>query len=114
MTRLALLMSLALTPRAHAAAPERAQVRLGETAPAFELSGVDGKKISSRSLKGKPAVLFFAATWCPYSNRISKAVETLHDRYKGKGVRVLVVDIKEDKDKAAAKWVQEKKMTCPV
>lgn len=97
-----------------AAEPERPQFRIGEPAPPFVLTGLDGRKIDSKSLKGRPAVLFFAATWCPYSNRLSRAVETLHQHYKNKGVRVLLIDIKEEKEKAAAKWVAEKKMSCPV
>jgi len=99
---------------ASAATRERPQYRIGELAPKFELTDVEGKKVSSESLQGAPAVLFFAATWCPYSNRLSKAVEKLHQRYKDKGVRVLLIDIKEPKEKVVQKWVKEKKMTCLV
>ena len=34
-------------------------------APAFELPGLDGKKRSLASLKGKVVLLHFWATWCP-------------------------------------------------
>ena len=34
-------------------------------APHFELRDLNGKVVSSDSLKGKPTLLVFWATWCP-------------------------------------------------
>jgi thiol-disulfide isomerase/thioredoxin len=36
----------------------------GKTAPSFNLSTLDGKKVSLASLKGKPVLVNFWATWC--------------------------------------------------
>ena len=43
---------------------ERRSVTEGEPAPAFELSTLDGQRISSAELRGKRVLLHFWATWC--------------------------------------------------
>jgi cytochrome c biogenesis protein CcmG/thiol:disulfide interchange protein DsbE len=42
----------------------RAVPRVGDPAPAFSLSTIDGEQVSSTELAGKPYVLNFWASWC--------------------------------------------------
>ena len=108
------LVTALLAQALRAEAPERPQIRLGEEAPAFELTTLEGDKVSGASLRGAPAVLFFAATWCSYSKRVSKAVQKIHKEYQGKGVRVLLVNILEARGEVEAAWRKKRKLACPI
>ena len=44
-------------------------VVVGSVAPAFTLTSLEGAKVKSASLNGKPAVLNFWATWCQVCRR---------------------------------------------
>lgn len=37
---------------------------IGKPAPAFALEGLDGARLTSDSLRGRPVILNFSATWC--------------------------------------------------
>lgn len=88
---------------------EAAQVQLlGKPAPAFELTTVDGETVSLDALKGSPVVVMFGATWCPYSNQMAPALQGLEERYRDRGVKVLLVDIKEKKRKVAKHWPKKR------
>src|SRR2546422_7467742 len=39
-------------------------VQVGEPAPAFTLTDIDGRRVSLSQLKGKPVLINFWATWC--------------------------------------------------
>jgi cytochrome oxidase Cu insertion factor (SCO1/SenC/PrrC family) len=47
------------------AGPQQASPATGGTAPAFTLTGTDGRQVTMASLAGKPAVINFWATYCP-------------------------------------------------
>ena len=47
------------------AGPQPAAPAAGGSAPAFSMTGTDGRKVSLASLAGKPAVINFWATYCP-------------------------------------------------
>lgn len=74
------------------------QPMIGETAPSFTLKDPGGKTHSLEQLKGKYVVIHFAATWCPFCNAEAPYLEELYKNYRNKGVEVLIVDVKEDKD----------------
>lgn len=40
-------------------------LQIGMTAPNFEATTLDGKKVTLESLRGKPVLINFWATWCP-------------------------------------------------
>ena len=67
----------------------------GHSAPDFTLQSVDAKAINLGQLRGKVVVIHFAATWCPFCNAEAPNLEKLYQRYKDKGVQVLIIDIKE-------------------
>jgi thiol-disulfide isomerase/thioredoxin len=57
--------------RALAPEPLAAALKVGQEAPDFELPDVTGKKWSLRSLRGRPVLLNFWATWCAALRRRS-------------------------------------------
>ena len=73
------------------------QPMIGQPAPVFELNGTDDKKYSLDQMKGSYVVIHFAATWCPFCNAEAPFLEELSGQYRGKNVRVFIVDVKEDK-----------------
>ncbi len=79
------------------ASGQEQQPMIGQSAPSFELKTLEGKSYSLEKLKGKPIVIHFAATWCPFCNAEAPYLEELYQSYKSKNVQVIMVDVKEDK-----------------
>ena len=69
-------------------------------APAFELPSDGGGTVSLASLRGFWVVLHFTASWCPYCDSEVAHLGEMAERYGDRGVRVVLVDEKEDE----AKW----------
>jgi peroxiredoxin len=106
-----LLLAAALLPFARA--EDAPQPRLGEKVPAFKLKTVQGDEVSSDSFLGSWAVLQFGASWCPFTNKKAPFLVALNKDYSGKRVKTAVIDIAEEKGKAAD-WAARKGFTMPV
>jgi peroxiredoxin len=72
-----------------------AGAQVGNLAPDFQLSSVDGGRVSLADLRGKPAVIVFWSAWCPLCREEAPRINALAAQYGGKGVRVLGIDIKD-------------------
>lgn len=77
------------------------QPMIGNSAPAFELKDLKGNNHSSADFKGKFIIIHFATTWCPFCNAEAPSLELLYNSYRDKGVQVLIIDVKENKDLVA-------------
>lgn len=84
--------AFALAPLAPVAAQSYG---VGQSAPEFALPSLDGQTVTLAQLRGRPVVIHFAATWCPFCNAEAPHLEALHQSYRGRGVQVLIIDIKE-------------------
>jgi peroxiredoxin len=62
------------------------------TAPAFHLTGLDGRRWSNADLAGKPAVVYFFAPWCGVCAASSPQLRWFH-RWRGDDVQVLLVGL---------------------
>jgi peroxiredoxin len=80
--------------------PEMGSPSTGDTAPDFELPRLDGATMRLSSLRGSWVLLHFTASWCPYCDSEIAQLGALSDSYAPRGVRVVVVDVKEE----AAVW----------
>ena len=78
-------------------------------APHFELKDLSGKMVSSDSLKGKPTLLVFWATWCPTCKDELPTFNTL----KEKGIQVVAIALNESPD-AVRNYVAEHPLNYPV
>lgn len=54
----------------------------GEDAPTFALRTLDGERVSTEGLKGKPTVLVFWAPWCTVCGAESSTISWVRDAYK--------------------------------
>lgn len=64
--------------------------------PKWELKTESGKTIYSEDLLGKPLVLHFWATWCPYCKKLAPGLERLHNLYHDQGLQTYAISFDED------------------
>src|SRR5262245_62874799 len=62
-------------------------------APTFTLPDLDGKQMKSAELKGQVVVLDFWATWCGSCLAELPAFNDLHEKYAGRGVKVVGIAV---------------------
>ena len=104
----------------HAAQPAREQerptiyfVRNPDAAPAFQISGLDGKPVSPADARGKVVLLNFWATWCgPCRAEIPDLVE-LQARYKDR-LQVIGLIVDDDDLDAIHQFIREFRINYPV
>jgi peroxiredoxin len=68
---------------------------LGDIAPDFQLSKMDGSQVSLASLRGQPAVLIFWTAWCPVCKEEAPQFNQLAAKYESRGVGVLGINIQD-------------------
>lgn len=61
----------------------------------FTLNSVDGERVSLSSYLGRPVLLFFWASWCPYCRNEVAALKDLHTAYKDQGLVILAIQVAE-------------------
>lgn len=62
----------------------------------WTLKNLAGEAITLSDYQGRPTLLIFWATWCPYCKKLLPGIAELNDKYEGQGLKVLAVNIKED------------------
>lgn len=60
------------------------------------LKNTEDIEIRLSDYQGKPVILVFWATWCPYCKKLLPGIAKLHEKYQAKGLTVFAVNIKED------------------
>lgn len=68
-------------------------VSVGDSAPDFQITADDGKKISRSDFGGRLLVLNFWATWCPPCIQEMPSLDAFQQRMRGKGVVVLGISV---------------------
>jgi thiol-disulfide isomerase/thioredoxin len=82
--------------------------------PAFTLAGLDGERHTLEALRGRVALLYFWATWCPHCSReLPASVEKLHRELQGQGLAIRAINIAEPPAQVAA-WVAQRRVSTPV
>ncbi|HQY61853.1 MAG: TlpA family protein disulfide reductase [Myxococcales bacterium] len=97
--------------------------RIGKVAPDFTLPvlsngdalGPKTEQIALASLKGRPVLLDYWATWCGPCQAEAPVVDRIYRRHKERGLVVLGVNVnaKNDLD-SVAPWVQRKGLSFPI
>jgi thiol-disulfide isomerase/thioredoxin len=71
----------------------------------FSLTAFDGRTVGLADLAGRPALLYFWATWCPYCSReLPSTIESIAREFGPQGLVVLAIDIQENRD-TVARWL---------
>ncbi|MGJ8693154.1 MAG: peroxiredoxin family protein [Thalassotalea sp.] len=62
----------------------------------WTLKNANDDPVTLSDYQGKPVLLVFWATWCPYCKKLLPGIEALHQKYANNGLKVIAVNIKED------------------
>ncbi|WP_214227525.1 TlpA disulfide reductase family protein [Pedobacter sp. B4-66] len=85
-------------------------VQVGQPAPEFTITGIDGKPIKLADFKGKYVLLDFWASWCMPCRKENPNVVKAYNTYKDKNFTILGISL--DKDPAAwKKAIADDKLT---
>ena len=63
------------------------------------LNDLSGQSVRISSYKGKPVILFFWTTWCPYCRDELRKLNQLYSQIHKEGIVVFGVDVRESKSK---------------
>ncbi len=64
---------------------------VGKQAPDFTVQNLSGKNVKLSAFKGKPILLNFWATWCPYCREERQHLISLYNEYESKGLVIISV-----------------------
>jgi DsbE subfamily thiol:disulfide oxidoreductase len=93
--------------------PKLQEVKDQPAAPDFALPGADGRKVTLKDFRGKVVFLNFWATWCESCRDEMPSMERLYGEFKGKGLAIVAVNVKEKRQDALA-FAKQLKLTYPV
>jgi peroxiredoxin len=85
------LTSVVLSGRATGPAPE-----VGEPAPDFTATTVEGKQVALSKLRGRPLWLTFGASWCQPCRAENPDILAAYERYRAQGLQVLAIFIQDE------------------
>jgi peroxiredoxin len=86
---------------------------VGDAAPDFQLTSLDGQAVSLSDLKGNPVLLNFWATWCVPCKMETPYLQEIYDEWQVMGLVLLAVDISESSSKVEA-FMQSEGFSLPV
>ncbi|WP_350455162.1 TlpA family protein disulfide reductase [Slackia heliotrinireducens] len=84
--------------------------------PDFTVQTVDGELVSLSDMKGKPVVIGYWATWCPYCVDEAPAIQALYETY-GENVNFMMIDLvdgEQETVESGSAWIEEQGYTYPV
>lgn len=91
LTVFSILISLFVKELAEGFNPRPVDESIGMSAPDFSIADLSGESVSLSSFRGKPVLLNFWATWCPYCRKERSHLNSLYKDYKDKGLVILSV-----------------------
>ena len=97
-TLLSVTLLLSVNLDAQLFSPFEVDKLVGKKAPEFKARDLSGKSVSLSSFKGKPILLNFWATWCPYCREERPYLNSLHKEYKDKGLVIIAVSLDKSEE----------------
>lgn len=71
---------------------------INAVAPPFELLNMDGERVRLTDLRGNPVIINFWATWCEPCLVEMPILQSLYEKSRANGLRVLAVNMGEPPD----------------
>ena len=69
---------------------------IGESVPDFELPSTSEGTVRLSDYRGRPVLIFFTTTWCPYCSAEAPFLEQeIWQRYREQGLQVISIQVKE-------------------
>jgi thiol-disulfide isomerase/thioredoxin len=75
---------------------------VGEKAKLNGVELFDGTRFDPKSLEGKPTLVYFWASWCPFCRKEMKSLEKHYQSYKDKGFTILAINFRDKPANARA------------
>ena len=87
--------------------------QVGNLAPDFQLSNLEGQSISLSDFRGSPVLINFWATWCPPCREEMPFIQEIYEEWLDKRLVLLAVDIGESPDTVES-FMQSYNLSFPV
>ncbi len=87
--------------------------QVGDSAPDFQLTSLDGQPVSLSDFEGNPVLLNFWATWCSPCQGEMPYLQEVYEGWQGTGLVLLAVDIGESSSRVEA-FMQSEGLTFTV
>lgn len=91
-----LVLVIAFAPNLYQSTLDSSSLRVGEAAPDFELTSLDGETVRLRDFQGQPVLVSFGASWCPDCRVGAPLVEDIHQKHPE--LVILLIDSGESQD----------------
>src|SRR5260370_3323097 len=79
-------------------------MRPGAVAPDFTVTDVDGHRATLASLRGRPVLINFWATWCTPCRDELPMISSAYQAHAGQGLVVVAIDFKESSETVRQFW----------
>ena len=79
-------------------------MRAGTVAPDFIVTDIDGHRLTLGSLRGRPVLINFWATWCTPCRDELPMISSAYQAHAGQGLAVVAIDFKETSDTVRQFW----------
>ncbi|MEQ9460376.1 MAG: TlpA disulfide reductase family protein [Phycisphaeraceae bacterium] len=110
MTRILALAAALLFTALPALAQNAPHPLLGKPAPGFTLPNLEGNPVRLNQLKGQVVILDFWATWCGPCVVAMPEIQKLHSKYADQGVKIIGVNMGEDRA-TAKRFVDQRELS---
>ncbi|MFT5676834.1 MAG: cytochrome c biogenesis protein CcmG/thiol:disulfide interchange protein DsbE [Paraglaciecola sp.] len=104
-----LFFALLLTSINFANASPAAVERL--EAPQWQLYNEAEQLVDSTDFAGKPLIIHFWATWCPYCKKLQPGLDKLYKKYQADGLQLIAISFREDEGATPQAVLDERGMS---
>jgi len=104
-------LALRFAPNIYQYSLENTSLKVGDSAPDFELASLKGETMRLSQFKGQPVLLTFGASWCPDCRAEAPLIQETHEKHPN--LVILLVDSNESRD-AVQGFADQFGMTHPV
>ena len=86
----------------------------GSRTPAFDVTSLDGERLTSDSLRGNVVLVNFWATWCLPCRAEMPLLQKMHDRHRDAGFLLLGFSVDREDAAVVKRFLTERAITYPV